>query len=262
VNNNFTRPGLDIWLRCEAADAIASGGGDLSLLSSCASGRITRVLLADVCGTGQLFASISAELRDLIKRNVNSVAQTRVVRQMSRRLDQVAQQGVFASTLVGTYFATTRSLSLCNAGHPPPLLFRAESRKWSILQRRAGEGPASLASPGVVDPTEYQEFRTKLEVGDMLFSCSNALTECRDAAGRTIGLHGTLDRLRHMNPDTPALLAGKLIEQVRAEHDDNLVEDEATILVCQATTRQVPWRDNVLAPLRLFRTPHDATNIK
>ncbi len=80
------------------------------------------MLLADVCGFGSLFADISSELRDLLKRNVNTIKQSRAVREMSCRLDDASHRGGFASTLISTYFAPTRSFSLCNAGHPPPFL--------------------------------------------------------------------------------------------------------------------------------------------
>lgn len=63
----FRRPGLDIWIQSQNVEFADAGGGDLHLLSSCASGRITRMLLADICGIGPLFSEIAGELRDLMK---------------------------------------------------------------------------------------------------------------------------------------------------------------------------------------------------
>ena len=102
TNHHVTRPGLDVWIWSQSREVSDAGGGDLHLLSSCASGRITRLVFADVCGFGSLFADIAADLRELMKRNVNSLAQARFVRQMSCRLDEAAERGGFASTLVST----------------------------------------------------------------------------------------------------------------------------------------------------------------
>jgi sigma-B regulation protein RsbU (phosphoserine phosphatase) len=196
-----------------------------------------------------------------MKRNVNSIQQAGLVRQMSCRLEHASPRGGFASTLVSTYFAPTRYFTLCNAGHPPPLLFRVEAGEWSILKQQPAETPSNDALFGVVDPSEYQQFKTKLQVGDMVLSYSNTLTECRSAEGCTIGLDGILDRVRHMDSDAPSHLPAALIEQIHGEHADNLVTDDATLLLCQANETPVAWRDNVLAPFRLLRSVSDKTKI-
>ncbi len=191
-SNHLTRPGLDVWISSHSNGCAESGGSDLHLLSSCASGRITRMLLADVCSCGPLFQEISAELRDLMKRNVNVVQQGRFVRHMNRRLACLSERGGFASTLISTYFAPTRSYSLCNAGHPPPLLFRSRSREWSVLRQVAADLSRAAVPDGVVDFSEYQQLTTKMDVGDMVLSYSNILTECRDTRGDIVGLDGLL----------------------------------------------------------------------
>ena len=239
------------------------GGGDIHLLSSCASGRITRILMADVCGFGSMLSDIAGDLRELVKRNVNTIRQSGVVQQMSRQLAYASDRGCFASTLIGTFFAPTRSLTLCNAGHPPPLLYRATSGTWSALKR---EQPSMASfdrdeSLGVVDPLEYQEFKTKLGLGDMVLSYSNVLTESRGPSGGTIGLEGLLDRVRLLDPDQPAQLTARLSASVLGEHAQNLAGHDATLLLCRATDRPVTWRDNILAPFRLFRPVQDHTRI-
>jgi hypothetical protein len=47
--SQFSVPGLDLWVHSEPFRS-SDGGGDVYYLSSCASGRITRILLADVSG--------------------------------------------------------------------------------------------------------------------------------------------------------------------------------------------------------------------
>ncbi len=258
---HFTRPGLDIWIRSQMQGHAESGGSELHLVSSCASGRITRMLLADICGYGQRFAQIAGAFRELMRRNVNSVRQARFVREMSRRLDDASRQGGFASTLVSTYFAPTRSFTVCNAGHPPPLLFSVETGTWSVLKHAAPASASTEAAFGVVSPDEYQQFTTKLEIGDMVLNYSNALTECRDVNGRILGIDGLLSRLRQIDPQQHTEISATLLTQIQSEHADNFTTEDATLLLCRATARRVGWRDNALAPFRLLRPVSDATRI-
>ena len=52
VDRGFATPGLQLWLHSQPYDR-AEGGGDVYYVSSCASGRITRLLLADISGHGE-----------------------------------------------------------------------------------------------------------------------------------------------------------------------------------------------------------------
>src|SRR5580692_2675422 len=62
--------GLDVWIYSKPFGQ-AQRGGDVYYVSSCASGRISRLLLADVSGHGKSVASTAADLRTLMRRFVN-----------------------------------------------------------------------------------------------------------------------------------------------------------------------------------------------
>src|SRR6266852_9879653 len=62
--------GLDVWVYSKPFGQ-AQRGGDVYYLSSCASGRISRLLLADVSRHGKSVASMAAELRTLMGRFLN-----------------------------------------------------------------------------------------------------------------------------------------------------------------------------------------------
>ena len=133
-------------------------GGDVYYLSSCASGRISRMLLADVSGHGREVADLAKGLRDLMRKNVNVIRQTRFVEGMNRQFARLSEQGSFATALVATFFQPARRLTICNAGHPYPLLFDASEDAWSILHEAepAGTGIANLPL-GLHDQTVYEQ---------------------------------------------------------------------------------------------------------
>ena len=47
TSNQIKRPGLNVWVRSQPRQDTIAGGGDLYLISSCASGRITRMSHCD-----------------------------------------------------------------------------------------------------------------------------------------------------------------------------------------------------------------------
>src|SRR5450755_665642 len=70
TNRGVEVGGLDAWVYSKPFGE-AKHGGDVYYASSCATGRITRLLLADVAGHGTMVASTAADLRTLMRRFVN-----------------------------------------------------------------------------------------------------------------------------------------------------------------------------------------------
>jgi serine phosphatase RsbU (regulator of sigma subunit) len=62
----------------------------------------------------------------------------------------LSRQGTFATAIVTTFFAPSRRLMICNAGHPRPLLYRAATKQWELLTHEESERPIKAAtnSPG------------------------------------------------------------------------------------------------------------------
>ena len=256
-------PGMDVWLGTQNSAQSGAGGGELHYVSSCASGRITRLLLSDICAIAPVFSALAAELRDLMMRNINTVRQARLVRQVNERLRSFSQCGGYASVIISTHFAPTRSFTFCNAGHPWPLLYRAHEQSWSAMKANLADvPPVQDTNPDVLDPCEYQHFTTELAVGDMVLIYSDALTECRDAQGQLVGTSGVRDRAARIDAANPSEIVPALLRGVREEHRGNLADHDATVMLCRATRTAVRWQDNLLAPLRFFRRAIDSTCLK
>jgi serine phosphatase RsbU (regulator of sigma subunit) len=258
----FAMPGLDVWVWCRPCRHADTDSGDVHFISSCASGRITRMLLADICGHGSMFAHLASQLRDLMIRNVNWPNQKRIVQETHQRLRGFSDHGVFATALISTFFAPTRSLALCNAGHPSPLVYRASTGAWSAMKQSPTESPADDASLlGVLDQQEYQQFETRLDDGDMVLGYSNALTECRRANGQILGVNGLLQQIEQIDASRPAKIVSTLIARLQGANAANLEGHDATALLCRATERSVGWKNNLLSPFRLFRSVTDKTQL-
>jgi len=232
--------GLDAWVYSKPYSK-AHAGGDIYYASSCATGRITRLLLADVAGHGQPVAATAADLRTLMRRFVNRLDQTEFVRLLNRQFAVLPRTGAFATAIVTTFFEPSRRLTVCNAGHPRPLLFRAAQRQWDFL---GTQGPGSLSAPsniplGLFDAAEYEQFDVELQPGDCLLSYTDALIESRDSDGEMLGEDGLLRITRLLGDVEPQKLIETLLGDIETRYPENLSEDDVTVLVVRANGRQL-----------------------
>src|SRR5437660_11237522 len=76
VDSGVVMAGLDAWVYSKPYGG-SDGGGDVYYVSSCATGRITRLLVADVSGHGQAVADLAVALRARMREYVNHIEKTR-----------------------------------------------------------------------------------------------------------------------------------------------------------------------------------------
>ena len=121
-------------------------GGDVHYVTLCGGGVITRIVVADVSGHGSVVAEFSSSLRSLLRKNINQKSQKRLVERLNRQFTEMAEMRRFATALVITYLASHDRLSVCNAGHPRPLFYRAANGSGRCCPSRDGQRdvPANL----------------------------------------------------------------------------------------------------------------------
>lgn len=132
VERGVVMQGLDAWVLSKPAGG-DDAGGDMHYLSSCATGRITRLLIADVSGHGHEVSDLSRRLRTLMRRFVNYIDQSRLMADINQEFARLSDSGRFATAIIATYWGPTGDLDITNAGHPPPLVYRASTRAWEFL---------------------------------------------------------------------------------------------------------------------------------
>jgi serine phosphatase RsbU (regulator of sigma subunit) len=255
-------PGLDAWVYsrpyqdAQPAPAQSEGGGDIYYVSSCATGRINRLLVADVAGHGSAVRHVAVSLRDMMRKYVNYLDQSRFVLAMNRQFTDSARAGAFATALVTTFFSPTRTLSVCNAGHPPPLVWRAATREWSLLEtERDGQRVGNIPL-GIMDLDECSEFDAELEVGDLVLVYTDSLTEARGPGGTMLGIAGVLATAQtNTDPAQPRSVIPDLLRAIDAQTRGGLRADDVTVLLLRATGTgdTIPLKQRLLAPFRILR---------
>lgn len=239
----LSTPGMDVRIvsRPYRGD---DGGGDIHFMSLCGSGNIARYAIADVSGHGQGVSELASSLRGLMRRHINHVDQSGMARDINNEFDELAATGMFATALLATYFAPSDHLIVCNAGHPPPLWFRADTGSWEPLVSHEGttarEAGVRNLPLGVISPTDYEQFAVPLDRGDIVILYTDALSEAKDASGKQLGTAGLIDVCRGLDASDPNTLPFRLLEAVQAYRADDVADDDETLIVLHHNAADPP----------------------
>ena len=263
INKNFEAPGLDVYVHSAPYRESKVGGGDIYYLTSCASGRISRLLLADVSGHGEAASKLAISLRDLLRTNVNTISQERFVKEMNREFGAVAKSSSFATAVVATFFEPRKTLSLSVAGHPHPIYYRASKKRWVHLdpEELKDNGPGNLPL-GILNESSYPGRIIPTEPGDMFLLYSDAFIESVSRSNQFLGIEGVLELLNQTSHLSPNEVIPLMREQIGSMAAGNLLDDDATMILGHVRDTKVRFRDNVLAPFRLLGSVGDKTDLE
>ena len=171
-----------------------------------------------------------------MRRFINRWDQAEFVRLLNQQFSTLSKTGTFATAIVSTFFAPSRRLILCNAGHPRPILYRACKKEWNLLGDRGpsrSSGPSNLPL-GVFSITEYEHFDVELEPGDCVLTYTDALIESSDADEEMLGEEGVLRILNLLGDVKPEKLIDALLGEIAERYPENLSDDDVTVLMVRA----------------------------
>jgi phosphoserine phosphatase RsbU/P len=230
VERNVSTPGLEIWVFSEPFRR-EEQGGDVYYVTLCGGGVVSRIVLADVSGHGSAVAKFSTSLRTLLRKNINQKTQTKLVEKLNNDFSEMAQFQHFATALVSTYLTSTDTISICNAGHPRPLFYRASNSEWSLLPEGTSE-PSGNLPLGLDDQSAYSNYDVKLDPSDLLIFYTDALIEAADPADQLLGEQGLLSLVRNLQPALqPASIGRALIQAVARYRHQEPPDDDLTLIV-------------------------------
>ena len=262
TDTSYQAPGLEIYVQSSPYKGSETGGGDVYYLTSCASGRITRILLADVSGHGEAASEMAVFLRDSLRKNVNTISQSQFVETMNRKFNEATDEGDFATAVVATYFEPTKTLTLGLAGHPNPLIYRAAKAKWDYLDGKpVAKNVMGNLPLGVVPKSVYPSRQIKIEPGDMFLLYSDAFIESTKDEDKCIGIEGVVEQLNSVTDQRPDQVIPQLRKNIRAMSRGNLKDDDATLIVGEFTDSKPRIKDTLTAPLRLLTSVQDKTEL-
>ncbi|MCH2180001.1 MAG: serine/threonine-protein phosphatase [Mariniblastus sp.] len=250
--STFEKAGADIWLYSRPYDQ-SHGGGDTYYLSSCASGRITRMLLADISGHGQSASAVAISLRDLMRKHINQIFPNKLFEKINGEFTIDQSNDRFATAILHSYFAPTRKLRICNAGHPPPFVYRQNTKQWTKVELPTQAKLQDLPF-GITENSDYQEFEIDFTKGDLLFSYTDGLADLNTVDGNSLGIAGIQTLLKTADAEHPQTILDLIVETIEQSEKQHEVIDDISLLLVRANTKAITLRDNLLAPFRWLGT--------
>ncbi|UWQ22143.1 PP2C family protein-serine/threonine phosphatase [Jannaschia sp. W003] len=117
----------------------------------------------------------------------------------------------------------TGALELCQAGHPHPLLRRADGRVEAL-----GDGGPPV---GLFGGARFERTHARLHPGDALLLYTDGLTECTDAGGAMLGDEGLAALLARTGDAAPAAALDGIEAGLRAHASPVPFDDDVSMLL-------------------------------
>ncbi|MGW8491464.1 PP2C family protein-serine/threonine phosphatase [Streptomyces sp. NPDC055886] len=218
--------GWDLSASYEVGDPMLDVGGDFYDAVPRPDGSIA-LLIGDVCGRGAEAAALTGLARHTLRTLLEEGTDPGTA--LSRLNRALRQEGAtrFLTAVVVT--VTPRAdgtvlLTTCSAGHPRPLVLRADG---SI-----GEVVSGGLLLGILDDVSYESHEDFLDPGDTLVLFTDGLTESREADG-TYFESVLPERLSALRGSDAAHVAESLARQARSFRASG--QDDIALLVARWT---------------------------
>lgn len=175
--------------------------------------------------SGLAAATALAAYRNARRQGHDLVEQTEAIH---RAISDEFSGSTYATGVLGTLALDTGELRYISAGHPPPLLLRR-----GHVVKSLGSGRRPLLGLGVHAADVAQEW---LEPDDVVVLYTDGITEARDANREFFGLDRLVDFVEREAADgVPLPEVVRRVGRRILEHQDGVLQDDATILLLQWT---------------------------
>ena len=227
-------PGLLAWVHSVPSGS-GEGGGDVHHVSLCTSCTLSRIALADVSGHGQAVAAVGDQLRVLMHRYLTEDDQSGLMQDLNRAVQQNLE-GVHYATMVAAGWNHVRGLLvLTNAGHPPPIRYRAAESEWSWIEAE-GDGKRGRVSGiplGLLAESSYSQAVLEPLVGDLMVLYSDGVSDASNGTGDELGRDGLIAIARRLDTRSAEVFGPQLAGAVRLFRGTAQSADDETIIVLQ-----------------------------
>jgi sigma-B regulation protein RsbU (phosphoserine phosphatase) len=185
----------------------------------------TGIVIADVSGKGVPAALFMALSRIVIR--VNALWHqnpTDVIKDANNIITSDSKSGMFVTVFYGVIDSKNRILTYVNAGHNPPLLFRAQNHEISKLTRTG-------IAVGAIENAEYTSHELPLETNDVVILYTDGVTEAINQRQEMFGeerLHNVVKAGADLSAQD---LMQKILDQIRSFCGNQPQSDDITLMV-------------------------------
>jgi phosphoserine phosphatase RsbU/P len=191
------------------------------------------VLVCDVMGHGVRAGLLTALVRGVVEEmGIRAENPAHVLGEINYSLMPIVEQTgqpVFATAFFGVIDVATRSLTYGNAGHPAPLVLRANHNE---IGRLAPADPEPAA--GLLGNFNYTRHECEFAPGDLLLGYTDGVLEASDAQGRIFGEDGMRALLSRNRGRRGGEVCDQILRQVEIHSGRNNFEDDVCLVAIEA----------------------------
>jgi sigma-B regulation protein RsbU (phosphoserine phosphatase) len=187
------------------------------------------LMIADVVGQGLPAALRTMQLRSMWEELQHLLAEpAALLGAMHERLRALVHRSDYFATAMHAVIDLERAtLTYATAGHPPPLLRRADEPRFSQLEATGG------MPLGVCVQCEQANLSADLGCGDTLLLHTDTVTQLEDHTTHTLGIDGLLDLLEQVEFDGTRNGLRRIEETLLSFSDGLSLGDDLTLLCAQ-----------------------------
>jgi sigma-B regulation protein RsbU (phosphoserine phosphatase) len=240
VAHSVSLPGLQGWIYSAPLE-LGHDGGDVHYLSACEYGVLSRVVLADVSGHGSAVGAVAEQLLLLVRRHMNRLEQPVLLSELSDSLQSMKAKApaAYATAFVLGFDSSADTLLFTNAGHPPPLWYRAAERLWQRLpEPDADKGRTPVGLPiGLGLEGSYEDVAIRFGDNDLLVCYTDGLSDAMNDEGMQLGVDGLLELARSLPVESCMSAGATLVGLVDAFRHGAPASDDETLIVLRPSVR-------------------------
>lgn len=154
-----------------------------------------------------------------------------IASEINRHLCYLRPVAPFATAFLARIDCQLGGLTYCNAGHFPPIVFRADGRI-DLLEKG---GPLL----GAIERAKFELGELVLEPGDKLVSYSDGVLECHNPSEEEFGLERIVAALKHADSSSAQGTVMMLLAALQDFANGNSLCDDVSLTVIQRDDK--PW---------------------
>ena len=163
------------------------------------------IVIADVSDKGMPAALFMALSRSIVRASVaHALSPAQAITQANRLVCADSSDGMFVTLLYALLDPLSGQLTYVNAGHNPPIVYRADQDCWFEFERTG-------IALGLFDPIPYEQRTLQFSAGDFVVLYTDGVTEAVDAQGRRF----EEERLRQVLLGRRHASAAQIVEALR-----------------------------------------------
>jgi sigma-B regulation protein RsbU (phosphoserine phosphatase) len=187
------------------------------------------IMIADVSGKGIPAALFMALSRIVVRVNATWYGDrpAAAIRDANTIIANDSKSGMFVTLFYGFLDSADRTLTYVNAGHNPPIHFRAAD---GTLAELAATGIAM----GVLDDAEYTSETVQIAPGDVLVLYTDGITEAENADLDMFGIERLEKIIQDSGRQSANELCQEILSEVRTFCGDQPQSDDITLMVIRS----------------------------